>query len=148
MDYTTKDGKTTVYNLLSNNLLGTQAYKDRHSVLSYKGLPSAFQTAAESFSVIDGEQTGIVVPYGESMDLVTAFQNSFSPAEKIRILKRLQKYTVNVYPHTLLKLKDSHALSPIDDTFYLLSPEWYDVNEQGLLSEPKLQPLITDDYRF
>ena len=139
MDYTTKDGKTTVYNLLSNNLLGTQAYKDRHSV-PYKGLPSAFQTAADSFSVIDGGQTGIVVPYGESLALVVAFQKSFCPAEKIRILKRLQKYTVNVYSQTLSKLIDAGALCAIDDTFYMLDPSWYDANEQGLLTEPKLKP--------
>jgi CRISPR-associated endonuclease/helicase Cas3 len=141
MDYTTKDGRTTVYNLLNDNILETQAYKDRHGA-QYKGLPSAFQTAADYFFVIDGGQTGIVVPYGESPALVAAFQKSFSPAEKIRILKRLQKYTVNVYSHTLSKLVDAGALCTIDDTFYFLNSDWYDVNEQGLLTEPKLQPLI------
>jgi hypothetical protein len=32
----------------------------------------------------------------------------------------------------------SDALCPIDDTFYLIDPSWYDVNEQGLLAEPRL----------
>ena len=92
--------------------------------------------------MIDGGQTGIVVPYGESLALVAAFQKSFSPEEKIRILKQLQKYTVNVYSHTLSKLVDAEALSAIDDTFYLIDSSWYDVNEQGLLTEPRLKPLI------
>jgi len=141
MDYTTKDGKTTVYNLLSNNRLGAQAYKDRHN-LPYTGLPSAIQTAADYFSVIDGGQTGIVVPYGESQTLVAAFQKSLNHAEKIRILKRLQKYTVNVYSHTLSKLVDAGALRTIEDAFYFLNSNWYDVKEQGLLAEPQLQTLI------
>ena len=142
MDYPTGDRRTTVYNLLNDNLLGIGAYKDQHNNTPYKGLPAAFKTAADYFSVIDGGQTGIVVPHGESPALVAAFQKSFSPVEKIRILKRLQKYTVNVYSNTLAKLIDAGALCTIDDTFYFLNSNWYDVNEQGLLTEPKLQPLI------
>ena len=42
MDYTTKDGKTTVYNLLNDNVLGTQSYKDCHSA-PYKGFPPLFR---------------------------------------------------------------------------------------------------------
>lgn len=141
MDYTTKDGRTTVYNLLNDNLLETQTYKDRHGA-PYTGIPSAFRTAADYFSVIDGGQTGIVVPYDESPALVAEFQKSFSPTEKIQILKRLQKYTVNVYPHTLSQLIDMGALCTIEDTFYFLNSDWYDVNEQGLLVESRLQPLI------
>jgi len=131
--------KSTIYSFLNDNSLGTQAFKDRQNNVSYKGLPSAFQTASEAFSVIDGGQTGIVVPYSEALDLVGTFQKLFSPAEKIRVLRRLQKYTVNVYSHTLSKLADEGAIHSIDDAFYLLSPDWYDFDEQGLLPEPRLK---------
>jgi len=141
MDYITNDEKTTIYNLLNENDLDKQAYENQHRT-PYKGLPAAFQTAAKAFSVIDGKQVGIIVPYGGALTLVGAFQKTPNPAEKVRILKKLQKYTVNVYPHTLSKLIDAGALCIIDDTFYLLSSNWYDVKEQGLLSEPQLQSLI------
>ncbi|HRR34900.1 MAG TPA: hypothetical protein P5026_12415, partial [Kiritimatiellia bacterium] len=129
--------KSTIYSLLNDNPLGAHAYKDRAGE-TYRGLPAAFKTAADAFSVIDGGQSGIVVPYGEAMELVAAFQKSFNPMEQARTLKRLQKFTVNVYFHTLSKLVDAGAIRAVDDTFYRLSPDWYDEVEQGLLSEPRL----------
>ena len=93
MDYTIRDGNTTIYNLLDNNPLGTVAYRNRNNKI-YTGLPCAFQTAAEEFSVIDGGQTGIVVPYGDALRLVADFQKCHDPKEKVRILKQLQKYTI------------------------------------------------------
>lgn len=132
MDYKTKDGKTTVYSLLNNNPLGTVAYRNRNNE-NYIGLPSAFQTAAEEFSVIDGAQIGIVVPYGDAMQLVTDFQRCYDPKKKMRILKELQKYTVSVYLNSLNEIKQ--AVTLVDDTFYLLSPDYYDTVEQGLKRE-------------
>jgi len=134
MDYKIKGGKTTVYSLLSDNPLGTVAYRNRNNK-GYKGLPCAFQTAAEAFSVIDGGQTGVVVPYGDALKLVGEFQRSYDPKEKMRILKQLQKFTVSVYSHTLEKL--GQAISIVDNTFLLLSSDYYDSKEQGLLLEAK-----------
>lgn len=134
MNYRIKDGKTTIYSLLNDNKIGSEAYKSRKNK-NYHGLPCAFQTAAEAFSVIDGGQTGIVVPYGDAMQLVNDFQRCHEPKEKMRILKQLQKYTVSVYSHTLEKL--GQAVSIVDNTFYLLSPDYYDTEEHGLLLEAK-----------
>ncbi len=134
MDYKIDTPNTTIYNLLSDNFVDTFAYKNRHNE-NYTGLPCAFKTAADSFSVIDGNQTGIVVPYGDSLKLVADFQSCFDPKEKIRILKKLQKYTVSVYSNTLQKI--GKAISTIDGTFYLLDPAYYDSEEFGLLCEPK-----------
>ena len=132
MDFKTKDNKTTVFSLLNNNPLGTVAYRDRNNK-NYTGLPSAFRTAADEFSVIDGVQIGIVVPYGDSINLVDEFQGCFDPKQKMRLLKRLQKYSVSVYSHSFDTLK--HAVSVVDDTFFLLSPDYYDAEEQGLKRE-------------
>jgi CRISPR-associated endonuclease/helicase Cas3 len=132
MDYKTKDKKTTIYNLLNENALGSVAYRDRNN-RDYKGLPCAFQTAADEFSVIDGIQTGVVVPYGEALKLVDKFQRSHEPKEKMRILKQLQKYSVSVYSDSMDEIKQAASL--VDDTFYLLSPDYYDTEEQGLKRE-------------
>ncbi|MFH2058776.1 MAG: CRISPR-associated helicase Cas3' [Pseudomonadota bacterium] len=134
MDYSIKGGKTTIYSLLNDNPLGTVAYRNRN-ITAYNGLPCAFQTAAKEFSVIDGGQIGVVVPYGDAMQLVGEFQRSKDPKKKMRILNRLQKFTVSVYSHSLDRL--GQAISPVDDTFLLLSPDYYDSKEQGLLFEKK-----------
>ena len=134
MDFNIKGNKTTIYSLLNDNPLGTIAYENRNNK-KYYGLPSAFQTAADNFSVIKGGQTGIVVPYGNALQLVSDFQYCQDPKEKMRILKTLQKYTVSVYSHTLEKL--GKAISVIDNSFYLLSPDYYDTEEYGLLLEPQ-----------
>jgi len=138
MDYNMKGGKATIYSLLNDNPLGTVAYKNRNNKI-YSGLPCAFQTAADEFSVIDGRQVGIVVPYGNALELVSDFQRSYDPKGKIHILKALQKYTVSVYPHTLEQL--GQAVRIVDDTFYLLNPDYYDSEEKGLLLEPDLKIL-------
>ena len=132
MDYKTKDEKTTIYNLLNENFLGAKAYRNRNN-RDYQGLPCAFQTAANEFSVIDGIQTGVVVPYGDALKLVDEFQRSYEPKGKMRILKQLQKYTVSVYSNALDEIKQAASL--VDDTFYLLSPDYYDAEEQGLKRE-------------
>ena len=134
MDFKIERMKTTIYSLLSDNLLGAIAYRDQNSE-TYSGLPCAFKTAAELFSVIDGGQTGIVVPYGDSLKLVADFQNCHDPREKFRILKQMQKYTVAVYSNTLLNIEK--AIKTVDNTFYLLDPAYYDTEELGLLLEPK-----------
>jgi len=132
MDYKTKDEKTTIYNLLNKNSLGAVAFRNRNN-RDYQGLPCAFRTAANEFSVIDGIQTGVVVPYGDALKLVDEFRRSYKPKGKMRILKQLQKYTVSVYSNTLEEIKQ--AVSLVDDTFYLLSPDYYDAEEQGLKRE-------------
>ncbi len=137
MDYNIDKGNYSIYNCLSNNPLDIQAYKDRHCAESYIGLPAAFETAARAFAVIDKGQSGIVVPYGDAMELVCEFGKSFDPTQKTRLLKHLQRYTVNVYPHTLEKLRGSGAIAAVEDAFYLLSPDWYN-NDQGLLSDSQL----------
>jgi CRISPR-associated endonuclease/helicase Cas3 len=150
MDYVIEWGrsgnpKSTIYSLLNDNPLGAQAYKDRNGE-RYEGLPAAFQAAAEAFSVIDGGQVGIVVPYGEAQQLVTTFEKSFDPGERTRILKKLQRYTISVYPYVLQKLFDARAIRTVDETFYFLGSLWYDEEESGLLSESKiLDPWGDDD---
>lgn len=134
---------TTIYNLLDSNTLGTVAYKNRKNE-DYTGLPCAFQTAAEEFSVIDGAQIGIVVNYGDSPKLVKDFEQTINLKEKIRIIKQLQKYTVSVHSNSekLKNLNEAHAVRFVDDSFYLLNSEYYDSNDMGLLLDVNLSPLV------
>jgi CRISPR-associated endonuclease/helicase Cas3 len=134
MDYNLTDQDTTIFNLLNDNSLATIAYQSRNNVM-YTGLPCAFQSAAKAFSVIDAAQTGVIVPYGDALQIIKGYENCYEPKDKMRILKKLQKYTVSVYSHDLKQLESEGAVDKIDDTFYLLSPDYYDTSEQGLTRE-------------
>lgn len=134
MDYPTKKGskdESSIYNLLNNNDL---YFKGEPLV---DGLPASFKMAAEKFSVIDKQQTGIVVPYGDAEELVKSFQKTFDPKEKYSILKKLQKYSISVRSYKLEQLEECGAIQKIDDSFYYLWEGYYDNEYLGLLSEPK-----------
>jgi CRISPR-associated endonuclease/helicase Cas3 len=135
MDYNIKGEKNTIYNLLNNNTLEMNAYQDQNCK-KYDGLPCAFKTAAENFSVIDKGQTGIVVPYGDAEEIKKQFEASYDPKEKMRKLKELQKYTVSVYSNTLEQLVKEKAFTIIDQCFYFLDKEYYD-DELGLSLDSK-----------
>jgi len=135
MDYTTRDKTTTIHNLLNTNLLGIGAYQNRNNVI-YKGLPCAFKTAADEFSVIDDAQTGIVVPFDNAITLVNDFVSCSNFKTRMKILRKMQKYTVSVYSNKFAKLVEAGAIRLVEDTFYLLSPEYYDL-EEGLVLEAK-----------
>ncbi|GHS88669.1 CRISPR-associated helicase/endonuclease Cas3 [Campylobacterota bacterium] len=144
MDYAIKKDKTTIYNLLNVNKLELEKYESRHGI-EYTplkdGLPSAFKTAADEFSVIDQGQIGIVVPYNKrAIGLIARFTDGakHDPKDKIRILKKLQRYTISVYSHTLERLLKDRAIVLIDNSFYLLNGDYYDKKEQGLLLDSQL----------
>jgi CRISPR-associated endonuclease/helicase Cas3 len=139
MDYNIKNDGTTVYSLLNNNPLGTVAFRNRNNAI-YMGLPCAFHTAANEFAVIDSAQIGLVVHYGDSQKLVNDFEKTYNLKEKIKILKKLQKYTVSVYSNSekLKKLNEAHAIRSVEDSFYFLNKEYYDSKEKGLLLDADL----------
>lgn len=133
------------------------AYKHSHDGNSYPGLATAFQTAAEHFSVIEGYHIGVVVPYKrpgqESIanNLVSDFKKTRSWLLEARdretmtaifrirsrILRRLQQYSISIYANQAATIKEMAEL--VDDTFYFLSPAHYNdvlglTQQQGFLS--------------
>ncbi len=156
MDCPTGKGNPTVYDWLDRNIRAKIAYKDAHGDKPYPGLHSAFQSAAEHFAVIPGVHIGIVVPYtkpgapDEVQSLVSAFRATSELLratfdhdtrasiyrERSHVLRRLQQYTVSVYPSREAAIQQ--MASKIDDAFYLLSPAHYDpviglTDKQGFL---------------
>ena len=157
MDYSIGKDNPTVYDLLGANRRARTAYADAHGDRPYPGLHSAFQSAAEHFSVIPGVHIGVVVPYtkpdatNEVQSLVSDFlatgerlrvtfdreARAAIYRERSRILRRLQQYTVSVFPNREAAIQQ--MASKIDDAFYLLSPDHYHTvigltDEQGLLN--------------
>ena len=146
----------TILDWLGLNICARNAYKNAHNCNSYPGLATAFQTAAEHFSVIEGYHIGVVVPYkkpGQEStvnNLVSDFKKTRGwlteardreTTEAIlkirsRILRRLQQYTISVYATQESAIREVSEL--VDDTFYFLSPDHYDsvlglTQQQGFL---------------
>ncbi len=157
MDYPAGKDNPTVYDWFGANLHAKTAYSDAHGGQPYPGLRSAFQSAAEHFAVIPGVHIGVVVPYvkpGETDEVQTLVTDFLKTGERLRatferearaviyrdrsrILRRLQQYTVSVFPSREAAIQQ--MASKIDDAFYLLSPAFYDpviglTDEQGFLN--------------
>lgn len=124
----------TLFSLLGKNSYAREAYNSAHPDENYRGIPCAFQSAAEKFSVIDGTHRGVVVPYVSTdknkplvQDLITQFQEArrqYDWTTASRILRQLQQYTITVYANRENEI--SNIAAQIEDSFYLLSADYYD----------------------
>ncbi len=134
----------TILDWLGKNCLARDAYKNAHAGASYPGLATAFQTAAEHFSVIEGHHIGVVVPYpglddsNKVQKLVDDFVqtrerlNNTHDRDKVadiyrersRILRQLQQYSISIFANQESAIRQIAA--NIDDAFYFLSSDYYD----------------------
>lgn len=128
----------SVFEMLWKNRKQTIAYESLNN-RPYRGVPSAFATAAESFSVIENKQISVVVPYRESdfrdsvvPSLVTEFKQarrSHDYARQRELLRKLQQYSVNVY---VSRQKDIESVAEnIEDVFFSVDERFYS-EEKGL----------------
>ena len=111
--------RTSMLSLLSENLPAREAANREESTAALDlPLQQAFSTAAQAFRVIDAPTRGIIVPHADGTrliaDLSAAFANEEHPLkEQVRLLKRAQQYTVNVFPHIIEKLSKQGALREV-----------------------------------
>ncbi|MDR2870837.1 MAG: CRISPR-associated helicase Cas3', partial [Deferribacteraceae bacterium] len=78
MDYDTQDKSGTVYDLLSENRKGSNAYRKK---VQAPALRQAIHSAADEFFVIDKGRTDIIVPYGASVKLLNDFMQLQEPQD-------------------------------------------------------------------
>ncbi len=100
--------------LLSTNLLSVEEYKRKEKQAPPLSLRQSFMTAAKAFRVISAPTRGIVVPYDcEGSALI----NTLCSVQEITsdLLRNAQRYSVNVYPHTLKKLQNANAIYPAQE---------------------------------
>ena len=97
-------------------------------------------TAGEVFKAIDAPTQSVMVPYGEGEELITdlcGLAKDFEPKLYYECLKRVQKFSVNVFPNVWRKLQDQNAvfeIHPGEDVYYL--DKTYYSTEFGLSLEP------------
>ncbi len=108
----------SIFELLSVNEKSIQAYNtDQHlqTRQSPYYLCQAFSTAGKLFEVIDQNTTTVIVPYDEGKAIIRELGNKASYTVKLRLLKKAQQYSVNLYGD-LEQLLTKGDISPIGDT--------------------------------
>jgi CRISPR-associated endonuclease/helicase Cas3 len=95
----------------------------------------SFSTAAGLYQVIPDLTKGILVPYGQDgRDIITRLGASFEPGKQKELLRKAQRYTVNVFDQTIKQLTQKGVLHNIQRAGILsITDEYYDEHHLGLL---------------
>jgi CRISPR-associated endonuclease/helicase Cas3 len=100
-------------------------------------LRQAFKTAAEAFEPIDSNTRGVIVPYmRKGKAVIGELCAAYEPEKQFALLKRAQRFTVNVFPHILERLQEAKALgeTQVGTGVLYLDARWYNA-EFGLSVE-------------
>ena len=128
--------KETLYNLLSSNEQYS-GHREENQLYYFK---QAFSSAGLEFKVFDTENTDVIVPYKEGIQIINDLNS-----EKARwndhivsdALEKAKQYTVSLYSYQLNKLEKLGALYKIlDDKATVLQPQFYD-DYIGVIDEDK-----------
>ena len=103
-------------------------------------LRQSFASAARLFSPIESQSVGVIVPYGEpggeGETLVGELFSSAFSFRKKELLRKAQRYAVNVFPHTLQALQRAGAVREIGDSGILVLDRRFYSEEYGLVTQP------------
>ena len=100
-----------LFNLLSENKVSVDEYIRINKKAPEKPLRQAFMSAAKSFEVIETVARGIIVPYGkEGKDLISKLCSVMEIDKQYNLLRRAQRYSVNIFPNVLEKLQKQGAI--------------------------------------
>lgn len=102
-----------------------------------------FREASEKFNIIDDKnQRTIMIPYEEGKDFISLLENS--PVPDFVYLRKLQRYTVNVYENQFYELKNRGSLKEILLGVFALNNTVEYSDEIGLLVDE--MPNNPEDY--
>lgn len=125
--------QTNILQLLSTNKL----FAENGSYIS-----QAFKTAGELFNVIDKDTSTVITAFDDEADkLICKLKNAHSPAQAAQILRKLQKYCVEIYAQTKRELENNGALKAIQNSVYILRKDFYD-EHLGVVTENSSNELI------
>jgi len=124
-------------NLLSINAKAVSEYKrihnDKEPEIYFR---QAFKTAGDKFKAIDAPTQGIIVPFEEGEAVISELFSQFAVEKQFVLLKKAQRFTVNVFPNVLQKLRDAKAIKEVPEigVLVLSDPRYYHP-EFGLSTE-------------
>lgn len=124
LDFPLKDLEETLHQLLFSH--NGQYVQEKMPLL----LRASFQTAADRFQVIEANTEAILVPYGEGKELI-ADLTSREQIDYKSFLKKVQHYSVNVFPHEMRALQQEKLVYSADFgvfKIWIAEPNAYDEN--------------------
>ena len=95
-------------------------------------LRQSFKTAAEAFQAIEAPTEGVIVPHGDGQAIITGLHDELWPDERRALLRRAQRFSVNIYPHLKAALQNKEAIYAIPGTNILALKDEYYSAEFGL----------------
>lgn len=137
MRYPIKEADTNLLELLSTNGRGMRAYFDKFGDRPlYLPFFQAFKSAGKYFQVIEQATVGVLVPYGEGETLIKELNGLPEAGDIQGLLRKAQRYTVNMYRYQLEQLSKTGALTALlDGGMIALKGGFYDedlgVNNEG-----------------
>jgi CRISPR-associated endonuclease/helicase Cas3 len=148
MDFSTNEG-TTIYEMLSDNSVGKENYKNRNNKECPGFILQAFDTAGKAFSVISNNTTNVVVKYKTSIKLIEKLlsllehRKNFNTKEILSLIKELGKYSVGLYQWEIDKLMQQGAIIISDDDLgiKILNENFYS-DETGVIFDMPLEKCV------
>ncbi|HZF62169.1 MAG TPA: CRISPR-associated helicase Cas3' [Desulfovibrio sp.] len=127
LSYAAKDGNSLLDMLGSNSFIANNK--------KFPALGQSFSAAAKIFKSIDSTSKSILVPYEDGEGIIAALCSSDLLYKKYELLRKAQRFSVNIFPHTERELIQKNALYPIQDSgMFALKPNFY-CNEQGVSAQ-------------
>ncbi|MEI7981618.1 MAG: CRISPR-associated helicase Cas3' [Bacteroidota bacterium] len=119
-----------ILNLLSTNEKSLSEYIRINAKLPETYFRHSFNAAAEAFKAIDAPNRGIVVPYGtEGEKIIADLFSPFAFEKQFALLRKAQRFTVNVFPNVLDDLHKAGAVNEVKDIEVLvLNDQYYHQN--------------------
>lgn len=123
----------SLYSLLSSNKLSVAAHQRMNNEQEPRlVLRQSFKSAAQIFQSIDSITRGVIVPYGEGKEIINDLCSMSKTAfgQQYQLIKRAQRYSVNVWGYMLQKLSDSEVIHETqkDSGIFYLDEQFYDEN--------------------
>lgn len=109
---------------------------DMHNRVEARRAEFSFRTAADKFQLIKEEgQTAVIVHYGESHNFIAALEASqnMEPHQRRGVLRRLQRYTVNIREQECRKLMTSGDIREIFEGCHIQQTDTLYHSQLGLL---------------
>lgn len=129
-----------LYDLLAHNKPGFYAYQSRTNHLPLQPLIQAFATEGKLFQVIEGGVTGILVPFGEGINIIQELTGGSALPDKLKLLRKAQRYTVNVYENSVRTLTRMGALVFLEDCGVFLLKDGFYSAQYGISLERNSDP--------
>lgn len=123
--------------LLSINSISVEEYHMINGNYPNIYFRQSFKKAADAFKAIDAPSQGIVVPFSTNgKEIVADLFSQFAVEQQFELLKRAQRYTVNVFPNVIKKLREERAIKEVPEieVLVLTDPRYYHL-EFGLSTE-------------